>query len=67
MPEREKPDPAEGGGDHEIDDVDVEVIGTDQVTIRVVVRVDYVFARAIPGAADGTTVAASATAVATPG
>jgi hypothetical protein len=50
-----------------IDDVDVEVIGTDQVTIRVVVRVDYVFARAIPGAADGTTVAASATAVATPG
>jgi hypothetical protein len=50
-----------------IDDVDVEVIGTDQVTIRVVVRVDYVFARAIPGAADGTTVAASATSVATPG
>jgi hypothetical protein len=32
-----------------------------------VVQVDYVFARAIPGASDGMTVTASATAVAVPG
>ena len=45
----------------------MEVVGTgDEVTVRVVVQVDYVFARAIPGASDGTTVTASATAVATP-
>ena len=35
--------------------------------VRVVLQVDYVFARAIPGASDGTTVTASATAVAAPG
>jgi hypothetical protein len=50
-----------------VEDVEVEVAGPDEVTVRVVVQVDYVFARAIPGAADGTTVTASATAVATPG
>jgi hypothetical protein len=50
-----------------VDEVEVEVVGPDEVTVRVVVQVDYVFARAIPGAADGTTVAASATAVAAPG
>mgnify|MGYP003438833630 CR=1 FL=1 len=35
--------------------------------IHEVVQVDYVFARAIPGASDGTTVTAAATAVATTG
>ena len=50
-----------------IEDVEVEVVGPDEVTVRVVVRVDYVFARAVPGAADGTTVTAAATAVASPG
>jgi Flp pilus assembly protein TadG len=43
-------------------------VGTaDTVTVRVTVSIGYVFAKAIPGAADGTTVTASATAVATPG
>lgn len=46
---------------------DVEVIGADGVRVTLTVRVDYVFAKAIPGAADGTTVTASATAVAQPG
>jgi hypothetical protein len=50
-----------------VEDVEVEVAGTDEVTVRVVVRVEYVFARAMPGAPDGTTVTASATAIATPG
>jgi hypothetical protein len=50
-----------------VEDVEVQVVGADEVWVRVVVRVDYVFARAIPGAADGTTVTASATAVAVPG
>ncbi len=50
-----------------IQDVEVQVIGPDEVTVRVVVRVDYVFARAIPGASDGTNVTATATAVATTG
>ena len=45
----------------------VTVSGGDTVTVTVEVAVDYVFAKAIPGAADGTTVTASATAVATPG
>jgi hypothetical protein len=44
--------------------VEVTVIGSDAVAVRIVMNVDYVFARAIPGASDGTTVAASATAVA---
>jgi hypothetical protein len=47
-------------------DVEVSVIGDDTVEVRVVAQVGYVFAKAIPGASDGTTVAASATAVATP-
>jgi hypothetical protein len=50
-----------------IEEVEVQVIGPDEVTVRVVVQVDYVFARAIPGASDGTTVTAAATAVATTG
>ena len=45
----------------------ITVSGSDTVTVRVTMSVDYVFAKAIPGAADGTTVTASATAVATPG
>ena len=40
------------------------VIGSDAVAVRIVMNVEYVFARAIPGASDGTTVEASATAVA---
>ena len=47
--------------------IDVQVPGTDTVTVSITVRVDYVFAKAIPGAADGTSVEASATAVAAPG
>jgi len=46
--------------------VEVSVIAPDAVEVRVVVGVDYVFARAIPGASNGTTVTASATAVASP-
>lgn len=46
--------------------LEVEVIGADSVRVTVTVRVDYVFAKAIPGAADGTTVTARATAVAAP-
>lgn len=45
-------------------DVEVAVVGLDTVEVRVVVQVDYVFAKAIPGATDGTTVTATATAVA---
>lgn len=47
--------------------VDVAVLGGDSVAVTLTVRVDYVFAKAIPGAADGTTVTARATAVAVPG
>ena len=50
-----------------VEDVEVRVVGADEVSVRVVVRVDYVFAQAIPGAAEGTTVTATATAVAAPG
>lgn len=50
----------------EIAALQVTVIGTDAVEVRIVMDVDYVFARAIPGASDGTTVEASATAVAVP-
>jgi hypothetical protein len=46
--------------------VEVEVRGPDTVEVRVVLHVDYVFARAIPGASEGTSVEASATAVAVP-
>jgi hypothetical protein len=45
----------------EIREVEIEVVEPDTVTVRVVLEVEYVFARALPGAADGTTVAASAT------
>jgi hypothetical protein len=51
----------------DIVEVEIGVTGPDVVVVRVVVGVEYVFARAIPGAADGTTVTASATAVAAPG
>lgn len=47
--------------------VDVEVLAADVVRVTLTVRVDYVFAKAIPGAAEGTTVTANATAVAAPG
>lgn len=47
--------------------VDVEVLAADVVRVTLTVRVDYVFAKAIPGAAEGTTVSADATAVAAPG
>lgn len=48
----------------DVREVDVAVVGLDTVEVRVVVDVDYVFAKAIPGASDGTTVTATATAVA---
>jgi Flp pilus assembly protein TadG len=48
----------------EIADVEVTVVGTDAVEVRIVMDVDYVFAKAIPGTSDGTTVVAAATAVA---
>lgn len=50
-----------------VEEVEVSVVDPDAVTVRVVLQVDYVFARAIPGASDGTTVTAAATAVAVPG
>lgn len=43
---------------------DVEVLAPDAVRVAITVRVDYLFAKAIPGAADGTTVTAHATATA---
>jgi hypothetical protein len=46
----------------EVEALEVEVVGPDRVAVRLTVRVDYVFARAIPGAADGSTVTATATA-----
>lgn len=48
----------------EVVDVEITVMGPDVVEVRLVVRVDYVFARAIPGAGDATTVTAAATATA---
>ncbi len=48
----------------EVLEVEVALVGPASVSVRVVVDVDYVFAKAIPGAADGTTVTATATAVA---
>lgn len=48
--------------DH-LDGLVVEVVGPDTVRVVLTVRVEYVFARAIPGASDGTTVTAQATAV----
>jgi Flp pilus assembly protein TadG len=51
----------------DITDASITVTDGDTVTVTVTATVDYVFAKAIPGAADGTTVTASATAVAAPG
>ena len=51
----------------EIVDVEVTVVAPDAVEVRIVLRAEYVFARAIPGTGDATTVEASATAVAVPG
>ncbi len=45
----------------------ISVTGDDTVNVRVTVAVEYVFAKAIPGGDDGTTVTAEATAVASPG
>ncbi len=50
----------------ELEVVEVEVTAPDTVEVRVVLHVDYVFARSIPGTSDGTTVEASATATAVP-
>ena len=44
--------------------LDVEVLAPDTVRVTLTVTVEYVFAKAIPGAAHGTTVTARATAVA---
>jgi hypothetical protein len=51
----------------EIEDVQITVLGADRVEVRLTVRVEYVFAGAIPGAADGSSVTAAATALAAPG
>ena len=51
----------------EVVDIEVSVLTRDSVEVRVVVAVDYVFAKAIPGTSDGTTVEATATAVAVGG
>ena len=51
----------------EVEALEVTIVEPDRVEVRLTVRVDYVFARAIPGAADGSTVTAAATAAAAPG
>ena len=51
----------------EVVDIEVTVLAPDSVEVRLVIAVDYVFAKAIPGASDGTTVEATATAVAVEG
>ena len=51
----------------DIVDLDVDVVGTDTVQVTVVLRVEYLFAGAIPGANDSTEVQATATAVAAAG
>lgn len=48
----------------EIRSLDVTVLGDDAVEVTIVLEVDYVFAQAIPGAADSATVQATATATA---
>lgn len=48
-------------------DVQISVPDLETVEVTLVVSVDYVFAKAIPGAADGTTVTATATAQAARG
>jgi hypothetical protein len=47
--------------------VSVQVVAPDSVSVTVTLGVDYVFAKAIPGAADGTEVSATASAVAAAG
>lgn len=47
-------------------EVDVQVLGPAEAEVVVVLRVEYVFARAIPGASEGTTVEARASAEARP-
>ena len=51
----------------DIVDLDVEILGTDTAQVTVVLRVEYLFAGAIPGANDTTDVRATATAVAAAG
>lgn len=48
-------------------EVDIEVIDPETVSVSVTVRVDYVFARSIPGTGGGTEVVGQATATAIPG
>jgi hypothetical protein len=50
----------------DIEAFDVVVSAPDTVEVRIVLQVDYVFARSIPGTSDGTSVEASATATAVP-
>ena len=50
----------------EVTELDVTVLAPDAVEVRVVVAVDYVFAKAIPGTRDGTSVEATAIAAAVP-
>lgn len=50
----------------EVREVEVAIVGPETVEVTIVVAVDYVFAKAIPGATDGTMVTASATATAVP-
>lgn len=45
-----------------VTDLRVDVVAPDTVQVILTVRVDYVFAKAIPGASDGTTVTGRATA-----
>ncbi len=45
----------------------IDILAPDRIRVTLDVKVRYVFAKAIPGAADGMTVTAHATAVATPG
>lgn len=52
---------------HAVVTVRASVEGTDRVTVTIVVRVDYLFARAIPGATGTATVHARATATAVAG
>jgi hypothetical protein len=51
----------------DLSDLDVQVLSDDTVRVTATVRVDYVFARALPGARSGTEVTASATARAVAG
>lgn len=65
-----RPDHVDVDADHVAGDVvgvDIDVIGADEVRVTLTLRVEYLFAKAIPGAADGTTVSAHATAVAVAG